>query len=94
MELKEGRYELPPDLKAKIVEGRVVVVSKRTGHDYGAKRCKHCKHCKFGKKAMATQWWDSHYCDQKPKSIGGYDGYFYATQPSRKACEMFEDKNQ
>ena len=55
-------------------------------------RCKHCVHCKVGKLSMYNQWWENHYCEMHPKIISKQEGYFYATNPSRKACELFKAK--
>lgn len=52
--------------------------------------CSDCTHCKSGKLSMRNQWWESFYCDKKPKTIRGEEKYFYAVNPKKKACEEFE----
>ena len=50
--------------------------------------CSDCIHLKMGRRTLQNQWYDSPYCEMKPKIIAGKSGYFYATLPGKKACEM------
>ena len=56
------------------------------------KRCRDCGHRKIGKCCMRNQWWESSYCELKPKTIGGMSGFFYSVQDSKVACENFEEQ--
>ena len=71
-------------------KGRKVQIVKRMSVGYSGPRCKDCRHCKEGRKTLFQQWYDSHYCDRKPKTIGGYAGYFYSARTEDRACKMYE----
>ena len=53
-------------------------------------KCRDCKHLKMGRMSLKNQWWDSLYCEMKPKTIAGETKYFYAEKPSTIACDKFE----
>lgn len=94
MFLIEGEYKLPADLKAKVVHGDTVLVTKRSKKDVVGylHRCGNCIHQKCGRMSMRNQWWDSKFCEKKPKSIKGELKYFYAAGDYKAACSMFEMK--
>lgn len=58
------------------------------------KRCRDCEHRKVGKCSMRNQWWESLYCELKPKTIGGVSGFFYSTKDSTPACENFKEREE
>jgi len=93
MELKEGTYTISQDLKAVVVNGNTIIISKRKiSHD---NHCRDCVHCLTGKyKFSPKQWWESNYCDARPKIIGGQNGFFYAAPLSKKACELFKQNGE
>lgn len=88
-----GTYKVPPELKAIVVGGDKVIVSPRVRnmHPKGTRNCGNCLHRKCGKYAMSpNQWWESHFCEKKPKVAGGKPDYFYCAPKSRPACELYE----
>ena len=91
MKLEEGIYEIPDDCTA-LYSKRKVIVKKKTRQNNAVLRCEHCIHQKWGRLTMKNQWWESPYCEKKPKTIRGKEGYFYNACSSNKACEMFEPK--
>ena len=94
MTLTEGIYEIDKEYKAFIVErGTKVKIVRRAKVLDNSPRCRDCKHCKVGKYAFSpNQWWESEYCDAKPKTIGGDNRFFYSTFSSHHTCEKFEPK--
>ena len=90
--LQEGTYSIPDDCTAVYVD-RKVVVKKKIVRPIKP-HCSDCIHQKLGKKTMRNQWWDSYYCDAKPKIINGQEGYFYNAQSSKVACVKYEPKNK
>ena len=54
-------------------------------------RCRDCKHCGEGYCSTTPRWGKTTVCLKRPKPQAGNDRY-YATNKSRKACEMFESK--
>ena len=57
-------------------------------------RCRDCEHRKVGRCSLRDQWWESSYCELKPKTIGGVSGFFYSVQDSKVACENFKEKEE
>ena len=57
-------------------------------------RCRDCEHRKVGKCSMRNQWWESLYCELKPKTIGGVSGFFYSTKDSTPACKNFKEREE
>lgn len=92
MVLEEGVYEIPDDCTVYVVKRKINVVKKKIKTQPNLKRCRDCVHCKSGRLSVLNQFWDSNYCDVRPKQISGKDGYFYATQDNRIACYQFEEK--
>lgn len=91
VELKEGIYALPPELKAQVIGGDKVIVEKRKGRPKrNVLHCSDCVHRKVGRKVRLNQYWDSGYCEMKPKTIDGRLEYFYCAPENRLACDMFE----
>lgn len=96
MILKEGIYEIAKGYKAiTIGHGTKVKILKRIKPPYEGSRCKDCIHCHRGKYAFSpNQWWESAFCDKKPKTVGGDSRFFYSTNESFKACELFEKREE
>ena len=88
--LTEGTYTIPDDCTAKYEKRKIYVYKMKA--DTSVKRCRDCCHCKLGRLSMRRQFWDSTYCEEKPKTIAGKDGYYYSIQGSRIACNKFKDK--
>lgn len=93
MELKEGIYSIPPGHTLKILGDRQIQISPyKNGVSQSLQRCRDCEHLKIGRKCMDKQWWDSTYCEMKPK--GKKKQLFYSAKPSDKACtNNFKPKN-
>ena len=92
MEIKEGTYTIPHDLKAVVINGNTLIVSKRVRIS-PYKHCRDCAHCKTGKyKFSPNQWWESTYCDARPKKMVAKGEWWYAAPLTRIACELFIDK--
>lgn len=92
MELKEGIYKLPPHLKAVVRDGDTIIVSTRARLS-PYKHCRDCEHCKVGKyKFSPNQWWESTYCEMKPKKMACEGEWWYAAPEGRIACELFKPK--
>lgn len=92
-ELQEGIYTIPDGLIVKVLPGaRSIRVSKKREkyHHY----CRECIHQRPGRKSIQGQWWDSHYCEVKPKVINGKGGYFYAAGDGQMACPLFDPKDK
>lgn len=92
MKLEEGIYEIPDDCTAVYSKRKVIVKKMLDADKLNVMRCGDCIHQKWGRLTMRNQWWDSPYCEKKPKIIEGKGGYFYNANSSKKACEMFEKK--
>lgn len=94
MTLKEGIYDIAEGYKAITIEkGTKVKILKRAKPAYEGERCRDCVHCQKGRYAFGpNQWWESNFCDKKPKTVAGRNDYFYSTTKSTKACNMFERK--
>ena len=77
-ELTAGLYEIAKGYRAKIIDkGTKVQVLARVKNWDDSPRCRDCKFCKRGKYAFSpNQWWESEYCEKKPKTVGGSDKYF------------------
>ena len=91
MKLEEGVYSIPADCTVYYC-GRKVYV-KRMKKRSECKHCRDCVHQKFGKKTIQNQWYDSAYCEIRPKTINGKTGYFYNAISSKLACDQFEQKS-
>ncbi len=92
MKLEEGIYEIPDNCTV-LYQHRKVVVKKMLNADKPKVfHCSDCIHQKWGKLTMKNQFWDSPYCEKRPKIIYGKNGYYYNANSSKKACEMFEPK--
>lgn len=94
MTLTEGIYEIPASCTALYKDRKIIVKKKKNLDKENVIRCRHCEHCKYGKMSMRNQFWDSDYCEMKPKTIYGENKYFYSTLPSRRAedCKNFKLK--
>lgn len=92
--LTEGIYEIERGYRTVIVgKGTKIKIFKKKPQ-YEGYRCRDCAHCQRGKYAFSqNQWWESAFCNTKPKTIGGDSRYFYSTNESNHACELFEKKN-
>ena len=88
--LTEGTYTIPDNCTAKYEKRKIYVYKMKV--DASVKRCRDCSHCKLGRLTMRRQWWDSSYCEMKPKIISGKGGYYYSVQGSKVACDKFKDK--
>lgn len=88
-ELQPGTYAIPEDCTFKYANRQIIVVPKKT-KDTSVLRCATCKYMLTGKACMQNQFWDSTYCELRPKTIGGKTGYFYHVSPSTKACDQHE----
>ena len=94
MKLEAGIYEIPDDCTAVYSKRKVIVKKKLDADKPRVFHCADCVHQKWGRLSMKNQWWDSPYCEVKPKTIGGKEDYFYNACSSNKACEMFKPKEQ
>ena len=88
--LQPGSYSIPENCTFKYLNRKIVVVPKKT-KDTSVLRCGTCKHIQTGRKCCKEQYWDTQYCDLKPKTIGGKTEYFYHVSPSTKACDKYEE---
>lgn len=88
--LTEGTYTIPNDCTARYEKRKIYVYKMKA--DPSVKRCRDCIHCKLGRLSMRRQFWDSTYCEMKPKIIAGKGGYYYNTPSSKVACDKFKDK--
>jgi hypothetical protein len=95
MELKEGTYTLPPELKAVVRNGDKVIVTKRKKREVAdALHCRQCAYQRIGKKCTQHQWHESPYCVARPKRINGESGYFYCAPDNKVACYLFKAKEE
>ena len=93
MELKEGTYTLPPELKAVVKNGDKVIVMPRKRREVAeSMHCRDCAWQRLGKKCTQNQWRESPYCVARPKHINGQSGYFYCAPDGRVACYLFKSK--
>ena len=88
--LRPGTYVIPENCTFRYANRRIMVASKKT-KDTSVLRCGTCKHMLTGKKCVQNQFYDTEYCDLKPKTIGGKTEYFYHVSPSAKACDKYEE---
>lgn len=88
-ELKPGTYAIPENCTFKYSNRQIIVVPKKI-KDTNILRCGTCKYIKTGNKCLKDQYWETQYCELKPKTIGGKTEYFYHVSPSAKACEKYE----
>ena len=93
-EITEGVYSIPNDCTILYQERKVIVRKMKSNAKPKYFRCHDCIHQKTGRKMLRKQWFDSEYCDMKPKTIDGQSGYFYSAPNSRIACYMFEKKEE
>lgn len=93
MELQEGIYDIAEGYRAFTIEkGTKVQIVKRQREPVTEPRCRDCKHCLRGKyKFSPRQWWESTYCEKKPKTVGTLP-YFYHVPELGKICDLFEPK--
>ena len=94
MELKEGTYTIPDNLRMQLLKGgKTLVVTQRKGINphlkEGEYRCKDCTHFVTGYWSKNIRWYSSKVCDQKPKK---QEGCFYACHYYGKPCSKFELK--
>ena len=94
MKLEAGIYEIPDDCTAVYSKRKVIVKRMKDADKPKVLHCSDCIHQKWGKLTMRNQYWDSPYCECKPKTIHGKDGYYYNAGSYNKACEMFEPKTE
>ena len=93
MKLEEGIYEIPDDCTA-VYQNRKVIIKKMKAVDRPkVPHCGDCIHQKLGRKSLRNQYYDSPYCENKPKTIDGKLGYFYNASSYKKACEQFSPRN-
>ena len=93
MKLEEGIYEIPDDCTAVYQHRKVIVKRMKAIDKPKVNHCGDCLHQKWGKITMKNQFWDSPYCENKPKTIYGKEGYFYNASSFKKACEMFKPRD-
>lgn len=94
-QLQPGAYELPPNCKAFVRDGKVIVsVKKRT-----SVQCDRCRDCRFFGLGHATMgsYRQTTVCKTRPKDVKHYrserartEGVYYATLAPNRACEKFE----
>lgn len=96
--LSPGNYILPPDCRAIIRNGKVVVFPRqRKSSD--APQCRFCTHCIMAYSIRNTSY--SHpVCDLRPKpKISNFDQgasqapQFYMVRPFDVACDKYEPRN-
>lgn len=94
MTLTEGTYNIADDCRAKYKDRTLIVykMTKKQIEQSKIKRCRDCVHQKTGKLCMRNQWWESTYCELKPKTISGVSNFFYNAPDNRPACESFKEK--
>ena len=88
--LQPGTYAIPENCTFKYANRKIIIVPKKI-KDAGILRCGTCKHIKTGNKCCKSQYWDTQYCELRPKTIGGKTEYFYHVSPSTKACDKYEE---
>lgn len=88
--LQPGTYVIPEDCTFKYANRQIIVVPKKV-KDTSVLRCGTCKYIKTGNKCCKGQYWETQYCELKPKTIGGKAEYFYHVSPSTKACDKYEE---
>lgn len=94
MELQEGIYNIAEGYRAFTIERgtKVQIVKRKKRIPVVESRCRNCKHCLRGKyKFSPGQWWESTYCEKKPKTVAGAS-YFYHVEELGKICDLFEPK--
>lgn len=90
MKLEEGVYSIPADCTVYYCGRKVYVKKMKKRSD--KKHCSDCLHQKWGRKTLSNQFYDSPYCEVKPKIINGEEGYFYNAQSSKVACNDFKPR--
>lgn len=94
--LTTGVYELPPDCKAMVRDGKVIVTPKKKAVDR-TPRCRECKHFAQGF-SKYNQRYPSPVCLMRPKENGN-TGYsepvrsqrrYYSTLVCNKVCDKYE----
>ena len=88
--LQPGTYAIPESCTFRYANRKIMVVPKKT-KDTSILRCGTCKYIKTGNKCCKDQYWETQYCELKPKTIGGKTEYFYHVSPSTKACDKYEE---
>ena len=88
--LQPGTYAIPESCTFRYANRKIMVVPKKT-KDTSILRCGTCKYIKTGNKCCKDQFWETQYCELKPKTIGGKTEYFYHVSPSTKACDKYEE---
>lgn len=90
---KNGDVVVTPPYIAEVGGKRVVVDGyvERKAKSYNVYHCRDCKHCIQGytTRSAASRGYKTSVCEMKPK-IKEWRGCFYSTLQSRKACSMFE----
>lgn len=92
MTLEEGVYQIPDCLRAVISKNTVKVFKRKVKEPQEVRNCGKCIHQKLGRKTMLNQWYDSPYCEMKPKTINGKLDYFYSAHNTHPACGNFEKR--
>lgn len=95
--LHPGAYNLAPDCKAFVRDGKVIVsIKKRT-----CVQCDRCRDCKHFGQGYATGGGNyTSICKMRPKKLRYHAPgvppaeVYYATLSFTKACDKFEPKNQ
>lgn len=93
-EITEGVYSIPDDCTVIYQKRKVIVKKMKTAAKPKYFYCSDCIHQKIGRKVLWRQWYDSEYCEMKPKTINGKSDYFYSASNNRMACYMFEKKEE
>lgn len=94
MTLTEGTYEIEKGYRAIIINKGTKIKIFKKKPQYEGYRCKDCVHCQTGRYAFGPkQWWESTFCNAKPKTVAGDSRFFYSTDESSHACELFQKKN-
>ena len=91
MVLEPGTYEIPDDCTAAYKNRELIIKKKKRIILEDVKHCKDCIHQQIGRKLFKNQYWDSAFCDIRPKP--NTDGRFYCAPNSRIACYKFDPKN-
>lgn len=95
-QLQPGAYPLPPNCRAFVRDGKVIVsLKKRT-----SVQCDRCRDCKYFGHGFATGGGNyTAICKARPKKVKYHafnvprDAVYYATLAPNRACEKFEPKN-
>lgn len=90
MKLEIGTYEIADDCTI-VYRDHKVTVKKKTRGMPDVMHCRDCIHQRFGRKTLKKQFYDSAYCELRPKNT---DGLFYCAPGSRIACYRFKPKEK